>query len=83
MADRIIGLPVVFFCVDFASMIQLPLPDNALAVFTHFFEVLWWRLNTGESPDGAKIIFLCLLGCFPCAGNRSHLSIVLTREIRE
>ena len=58
------------------------LGDKALAVFSRFFALLGIQLKPGKSSAGNKIIFLELLGEFPCAQNRFQLAISLTMEKR-
>ena len=82
LVNLIFGLPMVCYLDDFAALAQLCLGGKALAVFSRFWALLGIQLKPGESSAGNKIIFLGLLGEFPCAQNSCQLAISLTPEKR-
>ena len=82
LVNRTLGIPLVCFFDDFATMIQLCLGNRALAVFSHFCEKLGFRTKPGKSAVGNRIVFLGLLGAFPTKGGKFQLSISLTDEKR-
>ena len=80
---RCLGLPLVIYFDDFAAIIRAQLGPDALRIFTRFCSALGITLKLGKSQVGGRIVFLGLLGSFPCAGNRHKLEISLPAEKRK
>ena len=75
LVNRIFGIPMVCYFDDFAALTQLILGEKALAIFSGFCEALGIQLKPKKSFAGNKIVFLGLLGEFPCKENGFQLAI--------
>ena len=83
LSIRCLGLPLVIYFDDFAAIIRAQLGEEALRIFTRFCSVLGITLKPGKSQVGGRIVFLGLLGSFPCTANRYKLEISLPADKRK
>ena len=67
---------------DFASIIREPLGQDALGAFTRFCSLLRFQPKGEKSQVARAVIFLGLVGRFPCKANGWKLSISLPEEKR-
>ena len=82
LVNRYLGIPLLGYFDDFAAIIRKTLGREALAAFTSFCTTLGIQLKEEKSEVGPRVVFLGLLGSFPCAENGWRLSISLTDDKR-
>ena len=82
LVNRYLGIPLVGYFDEFAAIVRKTLGRAALGAFTRSCSLLGFQLKEAKSAVGPAVVFLGLLGHFPCAGNVWGLSISLPEEKR-
>ena len=82
LVNRYLGIPLLGYFDDFAAIIRKTLGREALAAFNFFCTTLGIQLKEEKSEVGPRVVFLGLLGSFPCTENGWRLSISLTDDKR-
>ena len=80
LTNRCLGIPLVGYFDDFASLMRKHMGQKAMDTFTRFCALLGIQLKPGKSDVGSPLTFLGLLGTFPCSENGFRLSISPTPE---
>ena len=82
LVSRYLGIPLVGYFEDFASIIRKRLGKEAMGASARFFSLLCFQLKGVKSQVGPAIVFRGLLGHFPRKANGWELSISLPGEKR-
>ena len=75
MANRYFAIPMVGYFDDFASIARKAMGKDAMGVSDGFFRLLGFQMKRDKSHVGSAVVFLGLLGRFPCNDRGLELPI--------